>query len=169
MRGSRRTLATFWKPSTELITTWVPSVSTQVSVVSGDPSGMTVATTQRFGPRRRDTTSSGRGSACGYARLIGRSWSSGRVVAGETTVGEPRRGLAATPGSAPSVPEGEHRGGERVEVVAGGDGPDLAGGEEPRDALGTQAAAHRVDVVVGVGEHRPAAPVAREQQRAGGR
>lgn len=42
-RGSRATFLAFWYPSTVLITMCSPSVSTQVWVSCGEPSGMEVA------------------------------------------------------------------------------------------------------------------------------
>src|SRR4051794_17141553 len=65
-RGSRRRLRTFWNPSTVLITTCSPSVSTQVWVSWGEPSGMRVATKQGAAPRRRASRSSGRVTSPSY-------------------------------------------------------------------------------------------------------
>src|SRR6478672_7065966 len=50
-RGSRRMLATFWWPSTVLIRTLRPSVSTQVCVICGEPSDMRVARKHGLGCR----------------------------------------------------------------------------------------------------------------------
>jgi len=51
---------TFWWPRTVLITTCSPSVSTQVWVSWGEPSGITVARKQGVGWRSRAIRSSGR-------------------------------------------------------------------------------------------------------------
>ena len=51
---------TFWCSRTELITTCSPSVSTQVWVTWGDPSGITVARKHRLGWRKSAIRPSGR-------------------------------------------------------------------------------------------------------------
>src|SRR3954451_19150698 len=58
-RGSRPTLRTFWWVSTVLISTCDPSVSTQVRVSCGEPSGIVVATKQLLGRFIRAISSSG--------------------------------------------------------------------------------------------------------------
>src|SRR5215218_2654907 len=71
-RGSRRMLRTFWCPSTVLIRTCVPSVSTQVWVICGEPSGMSVATKQGLGRFRRSSRAGGR--ATGRLPSWGTGW-----------------------------------------------------------------------------------------------
>src|SRR4051812_32505611 len=51
---------TFWKPATVLISTCSPSVSTQVWVICGAPSGMSVATKQGLGLPSRSSSPAGR-------------------------------------------------------------------------------------------------------------
>src|SRR3954471_15426669 len=58
-RGSRRMLRTFWKPSTVLTSTCSPSVSAQVWVSWGEPSGLVVAMKHGLGLRSSSSRASG--------------------------------------------------------------------------------------------------------------
>src|ERR1035441_10222851 len=81
-RGSRRMLRIFWCVWTVLMTTCSPSVSTQVWVVCGEPSGINVLMKHGFRPRIHSTNRSGRSTSMtlvqGSDRPVGETRPMGR-------------------------------------------------------------------------------------------
>ena len=81
----------------------------------------------------------------------------------------PRHGAQSKARSATALSrEDGHGGGEAVQEAAPADRTDLAGGEEARRGRAAELLVHGDGVMVAGAEHRLAAPVAGEHQRAGG-
>src|SRR5512139_2319075 len=110
---------------------------------------------------RASTGRSGRKSAAGRSGRKSAASRSGRKSAAGRSGPEP-----AAVGSVIAIASERQNGrGETVHVVTSADRADLPGREETTDAVGAERAPHQPYVMVGIGEHRLAPPVAREQQR----